>query len=487
MAKAKKSVSPTHNSVISTKAGLQSSSKTLWSGRFTKKLQDSAIALSYTLQIDQRLVQYDIAVNRAHAKALEKVGILTKIEQKKLDTSLVKLAKAFEIDKASLLGNDEDIHSCVERHVTSELGDLGKKLHTGKSRNDQVITDVRLFVKEQALTIQQCLKDLISVMVQKADHYQNVVFPGFTHFQPAQPVLLGHHFLAYCEMLMRDITRFESVYASADVCALGSGALAGNSYGIDREFVAKELGFSKVSQNSMDSVADRDFIVEFCSSASLCMVHLSRLSEELVLWSSPIMGFIEIGDDFTTGSSIMPQKKNPDMAELIRGKTGRVFGDLMGLLTLLKALPLTYNRDMQEDKEALFDAVDTLQISLVCMTGMIPTIQLNHEAIETALSKGYLLATELADYLAKKGVPFRESHEITGKLVRYAIGKKVALESLSLKEFQSECKKIDKDIYDSLSFQSALKVKCSTGGTASIQVKKQMSRLQNEVKKWNKR
>ena len=460
--------------------------KTLWSGRFNKKLQDSAVALSYTLHIDKRLVQFDIKVNRAHAKGLEKAGILSAAELKKLDACLETLSKAFEKNESILLGEDEDIHSCIERHVTAELGDLGKKLHTGKSRNDQVITDVRLFVKEQAVVMQKNLKAVIEAMLKKAEAYQEVIFPGFTHFQPAQPVVLGHHFLAYCEMFSRDITRFEAVVQSADVCALGSGALAGNSYSIDREFVAKALGFSKVSQNSMDSVSDRDFIVEFCSAASLCMVHLSRLSEELVLWSSPLLGFIEIGDDFTTGSSIMPQKKNPDMAELIRGKTGRVMGDLMGLLTLLKALPLSYNRDMQEDKEALFDAVDTLDASLVCMAEMIPTIQLNDDAVTVALSKGYLLATELADYLAKKGVPFRESHEITGKVVRYAIEKKVALESISLKEFQTFCKKIDKSIYDSLSFESAIRVKNSTGGTDFSQVKKQISRLKLEVKKWNK-
>lgn len=457
--------------------------KTLWSGRFTKQLQESAVALSYTLHIDKRLVQYDILVNRAHAKGLEKAGILSKAEHKKLDSSLDKLAKAFEKNEAAYLGQDEDIHSCVERHITADLGDLGKKLHTGKSRNDQVITDVRLFVKAESKNMQALLKTLMQALVEKADDYRSVIFPGFTHFQPAQPVLLGHHFLAYCEMLKRDITRFVAVYKAADVCALGSGAMAGNSYGIDREFVAKELGFSSVSQNSMDSVSDRDFIIEFVSAASLCMMHLSRLSEELVLWSSPVIGFIEIGDDFTTGSSIMPQKKNPDMAELIRGKTGRVFGDLMGLLTLLKAIPLTYNRDLQEDKEALFDSVDTLTVSLTCMAGMIPTLNVNPEAIKTALSKGYLLATELADYLAKKEVPFRESHEITGKLVRYAIEKQVQLEDISLKEFKTFCKKIDTDVYDALTFKSALDVKHSTGGTASQQVGKQIAQMKKFLTK----
>lgn len=464
------------------KKAASSESKTLWSGRFTKQLQDSAVALSYTLQVDKRLVQYDIKVNRAHAKGLEKVGILTKAEQKKLDDCLANLAKAFESNEELLLGADEDIHSCVERLMTTQLGDLGKKLHTGKSRNDQVITDVRLFVKYESKKIQELLKLLIIELVNKAEDYRTIIFPGFTHFQPAQPVVLGHHLLAYCEMFKRDITRFIAVHDSADVCALGSGAMAGNSYGIDREFVAKELGFSSVSQNSMDSVSDRDFIVEFVSAASLCMMHLSRLSEELVLWSSPVIGFIEIGDDFTTGSSIMPQKKNPDMAELIRGKTGRVYGDLMGLLTLLKAIPLTYNRDLQEDKEALFDAVDTLSLSLSCMVGMIPTVHIVPEAIEAALCKGYLLATELADYLAKRNIPFRESHEITGKLVRYAIEKRVQLEDLSLMEFQKFSKEIDEGVYQALTFKSALDVKNSTGGTSVKQVTKQIQILKKLYK-----
>jgi argininosuccinate lyase len=452
-------------------------SKKLWGGRFKKGLDDSAIKLSYTLHLDKRFVQEDIKVNRAHAKALAKAGIFSQDEFDKVDTCLQTLSKEFETNEDALLGNDEDIHSCIERLVTERLGDLGKKLHTGKSRNDQVITDTRLYVKAASADVQEKLTDTMEALWQLASKHSEQVFPGFTHFQPALPVLFAHHILAYIEKFQRDVKRFQAAYDSANISALGAGAMAGNSYGLDRDLIANELGFSGLTQNSMDAVSDRDFLVEFCFASSLCMTHLSRLCEELIMWNSPTLGFIEIGDEFTTGSSIMPQKKNPDVAELIRGKTGRVLGDLVSILHTLKSLPLTYNRDLQEDKEGLYDAYDTVALCLENMAKMIPTISLNVEAIQDSMSKGYLLATDFADYLVQKGVPFRESHEVTGAVVLYAIENKKQLEELSLEEFHSFDSRIDKDVYDRLTLSAAINVKNVVGGTAITQVKGQLERL----------
>ena len=458
----------------------------LWGGRFREPLADSAKQLSYTLHSDLRLVFCDIRVNRAHAQSLQRAGVLSKTEMKQLITCLDELYVEFEQDPVKLLGDDEDIHSCIERNVVERIGDLGKKMHTGKSRNDQVMTDTRLFVKESAEVIMQRVYQLMGVLVEFASGKQDVIFPGFTHFQPAQPVLFAHHMLAYVEMLGRDLTRFEDWHARMDVCPLGSGAIAGNNYAIDREWLAKQLGFSKVSQNSMDAVADRDFLIEFVANCSILMGHLSRFCEELVLWNSPLLGFITIGDAFTTGSSLMPQKKNPDIAELIRGKSSLVAGHLTTLQQLVKALPLTYNRDLQDDKPPVFETIDVVESCLICLVEMIPTISLVPNAIEAALKKGYLNATELADYLVAKQIPFREAHHITGEIVLEAVQQGVGIEDLTLEQFQSYHSDIDADVYEALSLAQAINQKASIGGTAKSQVTKQLARLK-ETYQWNNR
>lgn len=449
-------------------------SKKLWGGRFEKGLADSAIKLSYSVHIDKRLVQQDIRVNRAHASALKVAGIFTQEEFEKVDACLTGLSASFEKNDETLIEDDEDIHSCIERLVTKACGDLGKKLHTGKSRNDQVITDTRLFVKESCQEMILILLTLQEQLLELAETHSNQIFPGFTHFQPALPVLFSHHLLAYFEKFKRDIKRFQSTYETADVCALGSGAMAGNNYGLDRYAVAKDLGFSSITLNSMDAVSDRDFILEFLAAASFCMTHLSRFCEEIIVWNSPILGFIQLGDEFTTGSSIMPQKKNPDMAELIRGKSGRVLGHLVSLQHTLKGLPLTYNRDLQEDKELLFDTKDTVTDSLTCFAEMLETITLNKDAIEASLMQGHLLATDFADYLVGKGVPFRESHELTGQAVRLAISKNIQIHELELSDFQSISKKVEEDVYEALSLDASLKAKNIIGGTNQEQVASQL-------------
>ncbi len=453
--------------------------KKLWGGRFREGLDPVAREYSYSLWVDIRLAVYDLKVNLAHAGALEKAGIFSEAEYLKVSDFLELLIAQFE-DVEEIPGgdhDDEDIHSRIERLVTEELGELGKRLHTGKSRNDQVITDVRLYVMDECEEILFLLKTLIGVFVDLAEAHLGVPFPGFTHLQTAQPVLLSHHLLVYVEQLLRDQTRFEAVRVSADVCPLGSGALAGNNYGLDRQFIADELGFSKLSTNSMDAVSDRDFMMEFLSAASICMTHISRLSEELILWSSPLTAIVEIGDTYTTGSSIMPQKKNPDIAELARGKAGRVLGNLVALTHVIKALPLTYNRDLQEDKGLLFDSADTLASTLEVFAGMMPTVKFNQVAIDRALANGYCLATELADYLVKKGLPFREAHEITGAVVLSAIEQKKMLESLTLEEFQAFDERIESDVFACLTVQAALDAKSVYGGTSLVRVREQLDRV----------
>ena len=453
----------------------------LWGGRFEKGLDDVAVALSFSLDIDKRLYPYDILTNKAHAKGLHKTGYLSDDELKTLLSALDEVRAQLSEPGAFDGFTDEDIHSCVERLVTERCGDLGKKLHTGKSRNDQVLTDTKLFLKESLSGICDDLKALLKTVYGLAETHKERLFPGFTHFQPAQPVVLGHYFLAYFDQFKRDLDRLEHVLEQTDVCPLGSGALAGNNYGVDRDFMAQELGFSRVTTNSMDAISDRDFLMAFCDAAGTCMVHMSRLCEELVLWNSPLIGLVSIGDNYTTGSSLMPQKKNPDMAELIRGKVGRVLGHSVSLKTIMKALPLTYNRDLQEDKVILFDTVDTLQMSLACLAGMLQTVSFHDAVIDDTLKKGYLLATDFADYLVKKGVPFRESHEVTGKVVLFAIQEGLPLEGLSLDQFRSFSDLIEEDVYDALTLEAAVQAKSVIGGTGFEQVKQRLVKLKEDI------
>ncbi len=455
----------------------------LWGGRFKKPLDPLAVALSYSLHFDHVLFQYDVEINAAHAEGLYHVGVLTKTELANTQKGLTAVVARVVADPSLLKGDDEDVHSLVERLLVDEVGDLGKKIHTGKSRNDQSLTGTRMALKVAIKAVVEDLDALMGCLVSLAKESTHVIFPGFTHFQVAQPVLLAHHFLAYVEMLSRDRNRFELAFKAADVCPLGAGALAGNGFGIHREAVAKRLGFSSVTQNSMDSVADRDFILDFFHAASTMMLHLSRFCEELILWSSPVLGFIEIGDDFTTGSSMMPQKKNPDVAELIRGKSGRVLGHFVALHHLIKGLPLTYNRDFQEDKEPLFDTISTLQKVLPAFTGMLNSVVFKEAKINEALGRGFILATELADYLVKKGVSFRNAHELTGQIVSYAESTEKPLESLTLDEFHRICPEIKSDIYLALDLKAAIKSKDSTGGTSWNQVHHQMSKMEFKQKK----
>ena len=452
----------------------------LWGGRFQKGLDDHAKILSFSLDIDQRLLKYDIKVNKAHALALEKAGLFSQEEREQvheaLDAILDNVAKNPEL----LDANDEDVHSYVERLVTESCGDLGKKMHTGKSRNDQVITDVRLFQKEAIIAIKEELIGLLKSLWTLASRYETLAFAGFTHLQVAQPVLLSHHLLAYVEQFRRDLERFEQTYERTDVCPLGAAAMAGNNYDLDRKLISDTLGFSDLSRNSMDAVSDRDFMVECCSNAALVMLHLSRFCEELILWSSSLTGFITIGDDFTTGSSIMPQKKNPDIAELIRGKSARVSGNLTALQQLIKGLPLTYNRDLQEDKEILFDSVDTVILCLTNMAKMLNTITFHPDAIQAELAKGHPLATELADYLVKKGVPFRDAHHITGQCVLMAVDQDQALENIPISEYKKVDERIEEDVFVALTIEKAIESKSVYGGTSYTQVKSQLNTLKEE-------
>ena len=450
-------------------------------GRFQKDADKTAIAYSSSIHYDWRLYPYDIAGSIAHARMLAKQGIITQQEADTIIEGLDGIGEEIASGKFVFKPELEDIHINIESRLIEKLGEVGKKLHTARSRNDQVALDIRLYTRDAILHTIGHIIELQSSLVELASIHKKTIVPGYTHLQKAQPILLAHHFLAYYEMLERDIARLYDCLERVDVMPLGSGALAGVAYNIDRKFVAKELGFNGISQNSIDAVADRDFVIEFEADASLCMMHLSRLSEELVLWSSGEFNFIEIDDTYTTGSSIMPQKKNPDIAELARGKTGRVYGNLMGLLTTMKGLPLAYNRDMQEDKEGFFDTVDTLMSTLEVFTGMLKSIRIKTGNMESAAKQGYLLATDVADYLVKKGVSFRTAHEATAKLVTYAIQKDKSLKDLTLKEYQRFAPVFDKDVYK-ITLVSSVTARDITGGTGYKQVAKQITAAKRKLK-----
>ncbi len=440
-------------------------------GRFSKPAAKLAAQYTSSLAFDQRLYKYDIAGSIAHVKMLAKQSIITEKEAKAIIGGLDAIRKEIEQGKFQFKPELEDIHMAIESCLIEKIGEVGRKLHTARSRNDQVALDMRLFTKDAIADTLKGVRDFQKALLDLAEAKKNVVIPGYTHLQVAQPVLLAHHLLAYFEMLQRDYERFSDCLKRVDVMPLGSGALAGVAYKVDREFLAKELSFSKVSQNSLDAVSDRDFVLEYEANAGICMMHLSRLAEEMVIWSSAEFGFIEIDDAYATGSSIMPQKKNPDVAELARGKTGRVYGNLMALLTAMKGLPLAYNHDMQEDKEGFFDTIDTLQATLMVFAGMVKTIKVKEENARKALEKGYILATDIADYLVKKGAAFRTAHEIVGKLVQYAVGKGKTLAELDIKEYQQFSKLFEADVR-SITIETSLAARDVVGGTAPNQVSK---------------
>jgi argininosuccinate lyase len=448
--------------------------------RFKKDVAASVQKYTESISYDRRLYKYDIAGSVVHAEMLAKQGIISAEDAKLICEGLASIWNEIEKGKFVFSLEHEDIHMNIEARLIEKIGDVGRKLHTARSRNDQVALDVRLYVKESIGNTIEKIKALQAALLDVAEANKDAVMPGYTHVQRAQPVLLAHHLLAYFEMLERDVARFVDCLVRTNVMPLGSGALAGTPYPLDRESVARELGFSRISQNSMDAVSDRDFVIEYEAAASITMMHLSRLAEELVLWSTPEFGYIEIDDAYATTSSMMPQKKNPDVAELARGKTGRVYGHLMAMLTLMKGLPLAYNRDMQEDKEGLFDTVDTLTGTLDVFAGMVGTLKFKAERAAKAAGEGYMLATDLADYLVAKGMPFREAHGVVGALVQYAIDKGKTFDKLSIAEYKKFSPKFGKDVYK-ISVQTSIAARNTVGGTAPAQVKKQLARARKLI------
>jgi len=444
-------------------------------GRFHKKADKLVTGYTASIHFDWRLYRHDITGSIAHAKMLAKQGIISDREAEIITGGLASIAEEIEQGKFQFNPELEDIHMNIEARLLKKVGEVGGKLHTARSRNDQVALDLRLFTKEAISSTLVKLREFQQALISLAEANKGVVMPGYTHLQPAQPVLLAHHILAYFEMFQRDVDRFNDCLRRMDVMPLGSGAIAGVAYDIDRDFLARELGFSQISQNSVDAVSDRDFVVEYEAAASLCMMHLSRLAEEIILWSSAEFNFIELDEAYATGSSIMPQKKNPDVAELARGKTGRVYGRLMALLTTMKALPLAYNRDVQEDKEGLFDTVDTLSSTLEVFTGMIGTLQVKAENTEQAVKRGYILATDLADYLVNKGEAFRAAHDVVARLVSYAMDKGKSFSELSLTEYNGFSPLFGEDVY-SITVESSLTARDVIGGTAPRQVDQALAR-----------
>lgn len=450
----------------------------LWKGRFSKAATSSADEFNASIGFDQRLYQEDIAGSIAHAKMLGKQGIISDDEAELIIKTLEQIKDDIEAGKVEFTIESEDIHMNIETILTERIGDVGKKLHTARSRNDQVAVDFRLYLKKETGEIDKTLQALTDTLVTLAKKHTDTVMPGYTHLQRAQPVTLAYHLLAYYQMFSRDRERFADCLKRIDRLPLGSGALAGTTYQTDRDFLAKELGFASVLPNGMDAVADRDFAIEFVECCAVTMMHLSRFCEELILWSSVEFNFIEIDDAFSTGSSIMPQKKNPDMAELIRGKSGRVYGDLMSLLTICKGLPMAYNKDLQEDKLPAFDAADTVKASVSIFTEMISTMEVKKDNMEHAAKYGYMNATDAADYLVSKGMPFRDCHEVIGKIVLYCIGKGIAIEDMSMEEFKSFSDKFEEDIYDKISIRNCIKAKKSKGSTSFESVAAQIAEIE---------
>lgn len=443
--------------------------------RFQKEANKLAQDYLASIPFDWRLYRQDIQGSVAHVKMLAKQRIITDDEAKAIINGLTSICEEIEQRKFQFKPDLEDIHMNIEARLFEQIGDVAGKLHTARSRNDQVALDIRLFLKEATKETINKLKTLQFSLVELAEENKSVIMPGYTHLQQAQPILLAHYLLAYFEMFQRDMERFNDCLKHTDVLPLGSGALAGVPYPIDRVFVAKELGFSRISTNSLDAVSDRDFVIEYETAAAITMMHISRLAEELILWSSAEFSFIEIDEAFTTGSSIMPQKKNPDVAELARGKTGRVYGNLMAILTIMKALPLAYNRDMQEDKEGLFDTVDTLHSTLEIFAEMLKTIRVNVKHIHDAMKGDYILATDLADYLVKKGLPFREAHGVIARLTEYAIERNKGFHELSMTEYHKFSSLFSEDVYD-ITLESSVAARNNVGSTSPQQVMSQLVR-----------
>jgi len=454
-----------------------------WGGRFTEATHSLVERFTSSLPFDQKLFEYDLRGSMAHCQTLEKAKVLSRTECQRLLRGLKRVRTELREDRFPFAESDEDIHMAVERRLTELIGPLGGKLHTGRSRNDQITLDLRLYLRDQLQDLQTRIRTVQAAFVQQAKQHIHTIIPGYTHLQRAQPVSLAHHFLAYVEMLERDHGRVQDAFRRVNVMPLGSGALAGTNYPLDRTFTAKLLHFPALSHNSLDAVSDRDYVAEILSVLSLIMMHLSRLSEELILWSSQEFSFVELPDGFCTGSSMMPQKKNPDVPELIRGKTGRVYGQLVTLLTTLKGLPLSYNRDLQEDKEPLFDALQTVVDSLNIYAELIQRLRVRQDVVTNAVESGYVLATELADYLVKEGIPFREAHSIVGQLVQTCIRNQREFRDLSLKDLQAISPRFSKKALAYLTVEGAVDRKAQLGGTARKQVAKQVKTWEHRLKK----
>jgi argininosuccinate lyase len=461
--------------------------KKMWGGRFAGSRDQSIEEFGASIYFDKRLASYDIQGSVAHATMLGETGCIAKEDAQAIVNGLEQVRERLERGELEFRLADEDIHMNIERHLTELIGPVAGKLHTARSRNDQVATDLHLFVRDAVVLAVQALNDTQSALVEQAEGHRTVVMPGYTHLQRAQPVLFAHHLLAYAQMLGRDIGRFTDLWKRVNILPLGSGAIAGTTFPLDREMVARLLKFDGVYENSMDAVSDRDFVIEFESAAALSMMHLSRLCEEIILWSTGEFGFIELDDTLSTGSSMMPQKKNPDFAELVRGKTGRVYGALFSLLTTMKGLPLTYNKDMQEDKEGLFDTVDTLLGSLNVVAAMVRTWKVNAAQMRGAAEQGFTNATDAADYLAKRGLPFRDAHEVVGKLVLHCIDKGTHLNALTLDELRGFSNLFTEDIFEALKLESVVNRRLTHGGTGATPVATQLAGVKKELegsKQW---
>ncbi len=453
----------------------------MWAGRFEKALDKKADDFNSSIRVDCRMYKQDIQGSIAHATMLVKQGILPQSDLTAIIDGLTGILADIESGALPVDENAEDIHMFIEGELTKRIGDAGKRLHTARSRNDQVAVDIRLYLREEGRTVVSLIKRLIAAIVDQAEKNVEVIAPGYTHLQRAQPISFGHHLMAYAMMLLRDIGRIEDGLARMNYSPLGSCALAGTTYPTDRGFTAKALGFDGVMQNSIDGVSDRDFCLELLSAFSILMTHLSRFSEEIILWSSWEFKFVELDDGYTTGSSIMPQKKNPDMAELVRGKTGRVYGDLMALLTTLKGLPLAYNKDMQEDKEAVFDALDTVKACLEVFAPMIATMQVNGESTYRAAQRGFINATDLADYLTKKGMPFRAAYKIVGQIVAACIQGGQVLDEYPLESYKAHSELFEEDLYKEISLETCVQKRLSEGGAAPASVKKQIEWVRGQL------
>ncbi len=444
----------------------------LWGGRFSKSTDKSVDDFNSSIRFDSRMYKQDIRGSQAHAKMLGKQGIISKEDSELIVKTLGEILVDIENGKVDFTIDAEDIHMNIETILISRIGDVGKRLHTGRSRNDQVALDTRLYLRDEAGELAEMLYSLLSTILDIADKNLDTIMPGYTHLQKAQPITFAHHIMAYYEMFSRDLSRLNDWKERMNIMPLGSGALAGTTYPLDRDFVAKELEFSDITKNSIDGVSDRDFVCELAFVLSMIMVHLSRFSEEVILWSSNEFSFVELDDAYSTGSSIMPQKKNPDIAELARGKSGRVFGDLMGLLTMMKGLPLAYNKDMQEDKEQIFDAIDTVKMCLPVFEGMLSTMTLRKDKMLMGAKGGFTNATDVADYLVKKGLPFRDAHAVVGKMVAYCLDKDTVIDALTLDEFKSFSDIFTDDVYDAISLETCVNMRKIVGGPAKDTMKK---------------